>query len=48
MNGATDLAACSDSEGCHAYKFALSRLLKNYLRCHCYVKSRLKMLIYSS
>jgi len=25
-----------------------SRLLKNYLRCHCCVKNRLKMLIYSS
>ena len=25
-----------------------NRLLKNYLRCHCCVKNRLKMLIYSS
>jgi hypothetical protein len=26
----------------------LGRLSKNYLRCHCCVKNRLKMLIYSS
>ena len=35
--------------GCtrHFLCLALARLLKYYLRCHCCVKSRLKMLIYS-
>lgn len=27
-------------------RFSISRLLKNYLHCHCSVKNRLKMLVY--